>query len=92
MSGVYAMPDVSVFCALQLTATALCRDIAERALRVLRKQAEKYTEVRSRLATVEGLQAAAMFQKGLQQPHTSEQSPPASGVAFLSCWLCAEPK
>lgn len=49
--------------------------MSERALRVLRKEAEKYSEVRSRLATVEGLQAAALFQEGLKQAALPGQSP-----------------
>ena len=44
-------------------------------MRVLRKEAEKYSEVRSRLATVEGLQAAALFQEGLKQAALPVQSP-----------------
>jgi len=56
---------------------ALCRDISERALRVLRKEAEKYSEVRNRLGTLEGLQAAAHFQEGLRQPALPGQSPAA---------------
>lgn len=53
----------------------LCRDVSERALRVLRKEAEKYSEVRSRLATAEGLHAAALFQEGLKQAVLPGQSP-----------------
>lgn len=49
--------------------------MSERALRVLRKEAEKYSEVRSRLATAEGLHAAALFQEGLKQATLPGQSP-----------------
>ena len=63
----------------------VCRDIADRALRVLRKEAEKYSEVRSRLGTVEGLQAAALFQRGLGHAASSEQSPPTAGTVSFGC-------
>ena len=58
-----------------------CRDICERALRVLRKEAEKYSEVRTRLASLGGLQAAALFQQGLQQHALPTQSPPSVGTS-----------
>ena len=58
-----------------------CRDVSERALRVLRKEAEKYSEVRSRLATTEGLQAAALFQQGLNQQAPLTQSPSPAGAS-----------
>lgn len=54
---------------------ALRRDVSERALRVLRKEADKYSEVRSRLASAEGLHAAALFQEGLKQATLPGQSP-----------------
>ena len=57
-----------------------CRDVADRALRVLCKEAEKYSEVRSRLATLEGLQAAALFQQGLKQHSQAIQSPTPAGL------------
>lgn len=61
------------------------RDVSDRALRVLRKEAEKYIEVRSRLATLEGLQAASLFQQGLtQRPPSSTQSPPPAGIALTA--------
>lgn len=60
------------------------RDVSERALRVLRKEAEKYIEVRSRLATLEGLQAASFFQQGLTQHPPSMQSPPPAGTGLIA--------
>ena len=69
-----------------------CRDISERALRVLRKEAEKYSEVRSRLATVDGLQAAALFQEGLKQATPPGHSPAAGAphhTTFTFTAVCA---
>lgn len=65
------------------------RDVSERALRVLRKEAEKYVEVRSRLATLEGLQAASLFQQGLTQHPPSIHSPPPAGAALTACCASA---
>ena len=56
------------------------RDVSDRALRVLRNEAKKYSEVRSRLATLEGLQAATLFQQGLKQHSPPMQSPPPEGL------------
>ena len=70
---------------------ALCRDVSERALRVLRKEAEKYSEVRSRLATAEGLHAAALFQEGLKQanlPQSPVKGKPQQGLRICtSCYV-----
>ena len=66
---------------IQVTKPLQCRrDVSDRALRVLRNEAKKYSEVRSRLATLEGLQAAALFQQGLKQHSPSPQSPPPAGL------------
>ncbi|DBA96220.1 TPA: hypothetical protein ACH3X3_002417 [Trebouxia sp. C0006] len=69
------MPPFSAVPTLFALTTDPTRDVSERALRVLRKEAEKYSEVRSRLATAEGLHAAALFQEGLKQATLPGQSP-----------------
>lgn len=66
--------------------TVLCRDIAERALRMVQREAQRHSAVRSQLSGVEGLQAAALFQEGLREPHTPGQ-PPSMGKFSLSL-LC----
>lgn len=58
-----------------------CRDVSDRALRVLCKEAVKYSEVRSRLPALQGLQAAALFQQGLRQQSSPTQSPSPAGAA-----------
>ncbi|KAL3141175.1 hypothetical protein ABBQ38_003518 [Trebouxia sp. C0009 RCD-2024] len=75
------MPPFSAVSTLFALTTDPNRDVSERALRVLRKEAEKYIEVRSRLATLEGLQAASFFQQGLTQHPPSMQSPPPAGLS-----------
>ncbi|KAA6428703.1 MAG: nipped-B -like [Trebouxia sp. A1-2] len=69
------MPPFSAVPTLFALTTDPTRDVSERALRVLRKEADKYSEVRSRLASAEGLHAAALFQEGLKQATLPGQSP-----------------
>ena len=56
---------------------------------MLRKEAEKYSEVRSRLATLEGLQAAALFQQGLKQHPPLMQSPTPAGLGLRAYSIAA---
>lgn len=52
-----------------------CRDIADRAFKVVQREAERHSAVRSQLASLEGLQAAALFQEGLKEPLSPGQTP-----------------
>lgn len=59
--------------------SCMLSDIAERALKVLQGEAQRHSAVRSQLASIEGLQAAALFQEGLREPLTPGQ-PPCIGL------------
>ena len=67
-----------------------CRDVSDRALRVLCNEAKKYSEVRSRLATLEGLQAAALFQQGLKQHSPPTQPPTPAGLGPEGNSVCSQ--
>ena len=64
-----------------------CRDIAARALNIVQREAQRHSAVRSQLAGMEGLQAAALFQEGLREPPTPGQLPCTGEPCTALCGL-----